>query len=143
MVSHGYDASKPGQGLNTLLCFYFLKGNISVFLVVLVVLGLQLQLYVRWYCTHCLSLALSLSLCLSCCSQLQHRASVKRFVSLRCLNPKTIGRISPSQGRYLHTEQKQTSMPQVGVEPAIPVFERAKTFHALDRVLLLFTNIHV
>jgi hypothetical protein len=27
----------------------------------------------------------------------------------------------------------QTSMPQVGFEPTIPVFERAKTVHALDR----------
>jgi hypothetical protein len=47
--------------------------------------------------------------------------------------------ISPSQGRSLHTKQHtqnkrtQTSMPWVGFEPTIPVFERAKTFHALDR----------
>jgi hypothetical protein len=27
-----------------------------------------------------------------------------------------------------------TSMPEVGFEPTIPVFERAKTVHALDRV---------
>jgi hypothetical protein len=27
----------------------------------------------------------------------------------------------------------QTSMPRVGFEPTIPVFERAKTVHALDR----------
>jgi hypothetical protein len=39
--------------------------------------------------------------------------------------------ISPSQGRYL--TQTQTAMPRVGFEPTIPVFERAKTFHALDR----------
>jgi hypothetical protein len=44
-----------------------------------------------------------------------------------------------SQGRYLHTEQhkqrinSQTSMPQVGLEPRIPVFERAKTVQALGR----------
>jgi hypothetical protein len=36
-------------------------------------------------------------------------------------------------------------MPQVGVEPTIPVFERAKSVHALDLVttvisFLLFTN---
>jgi hypothetical protein len=43
--------------------------------------------------------------------------------------------ISPSQGRYLHTEQHKqrinahTSMPRVGFEPTIPVFERAKTVH--------------
>jgi hypothetical protein len=46
--------------------------------------------------------------------------------------------ISPSQGRYLHgttqTQNKrgQTSMPLAGFEPTIPVFKRAKTFHALD-----------
>jgi hypothetical protein len=46
---------------------------------------------------------------------------------------------SPSQGRYLHTGQRkhrintQTSMPRVGFEPTIPVFERAKTVHAIDR----------
>jgi hypothetical protein len=27
----------------------------------------------------------------------------------------------------------ETPMPQVGFEPTIPVFERAKTVHALDR----------
>jgi hypothetical protein len=27
----------------------------------------------------------------------------------------------------------QTSMPRMGIEPTIPVFERAKTVHALDR----------
>jgi hypothetical protein len=28
-------------------------------------------------------------------------------------------------------------MPWVGFEPTIPVFERAKTFHALDRAAIL------
>jgi hypothetical protein len=46
--------------------------------------------------------------------------------------------ISPSQGRYLHTEQHKqnkhtrTSMSRVGFKPTIPAFERAKTVHALD-----------
>jgi hypothetical protein len=46
--------------------------------------------------------------------------------------------IGPSQGHYLHTEQHkqnkrtQTSMPGVGFEPMTPLFERAKTVHALD-----------
>jgi hypothetical protein len=46
--------------------------------------------------------------------------------------------ISPSQGLYLHritqTQNKriQISMPRVGFEPMIPVFERAKTVCALD-----------
>jgi hypothetical protein len=41
--------------------------------------------------------------------------------------------IRPSQGPYLHTEQYKhrinahTSMPQLGFEPMIPVFQRAKT----------------
>jgi hypothetical protein len=36
--------------------------------------------------------------------------------------------------RTAQTQNKgtQTSMPQVGFEPMIPVFERAKTVHALD-----------
>jgi hypothetical protein len=36
---------------------------------------------------------------------------------------------------YTHT---QTSMPRVGFEPAIPVFEQAKTVHALDRAATVF-----
>jgi hypothetical protein len=31
----------------------------------------------------------------------------------------------------------QTSMPRVGFEPPIPVFERAKTVHALDRMVIV------
>jgi hypothetical protein len=48
-------------------------------------------------------------------------------------------RIIPPQGRYLYTGQHkqnkrtQTYMPQVGFEPTIQVFERAKTVHALYR----------
>jgi hypothetical protein len=77
----------------------------------------------------------------SCCSHLEHKASVKRFVSLQFLNVGhsvgLLGRvISPSQGRYLtQTQNKhaQTSMPRVGFESTIPPFERAKAVHALDR----------
>jgi hypothetical protein len=77
----------------------------------------------------------------SSCSHLEHRASVKRFVSLQFLNLRhsvgLLGRvISPSQGLYLTQTQnkhRQISMPRVGYEPRIPVFERAKTVHALDR----------
>jgi hypothetical protein len=66
----------------------------------------------------------------SCCSYLEHRASVKRFVSLQFLNlrhlAEVLGRgISPSQDRYLTQTQnkhKQTSMRRVGFEPTIPVF---------------------
>jgi hypothetical protein len=37
--------------------------------------------------------------------------------------------------RAMQTQNKctQTSMPRVGFEPKIPVFERAKTVHTLDR----------
>jgi hypothetical protein len=47
--------------------------------------------------------------------------------------------ISPSLGRYLHTEQHkhnkhtQTSMSWVRFEPTILAFERAKTVHAFNR----------
>jgi hypothetical protein len=74
---------------------------------------------------------------------LEHRTSVRRFVSLQFLDLRQLvgllGRgISPTQGRYLHAGQHtqykrgQTSMPRVGFEPTIAVFERAKTVHALD-----------
>jgi hypothetical protein len=57
----------------------------------------------------------------SCCSNLEHRASVKRFVSLQFLNLRhslgLLGRvISPTEGRYLHrttktqNKRRQTSM---------------------------------
>jgi hypothetical protein len=48
------------------------------------------------------------------------------------------------QGLYLYTEQhkliinaytQQTSMPQVGFEPTIPVSERVKTVNDLDHVV--------
>jgi hypothetical protein len=66
---------------------------------------------------------------------LGHRASVKRFVSLQFLNLRQsvglLGRgINPSQGRYI----TQTDIHALsGIQPMIAVFERAKTFHALDR----------
>jgi hypothetical protein len=74
-----------------------------------------------------------------CCSHLQHRASVKRLVSLQFLNLRhsvgLLGRvISPSQGRYLtliQNKHKETSMLRVGFERTIPSFERAKTVRAL------------
>jgi hypothetical protein len=62
--------------------------------------------------------------------------------------------ISPSQGRYPYTGQHknskrtQTSMPQVGFELTIPVFERAKAVDVLDRAATVigskfFTNVYV
>jgi hypothetical protein len=62
------------------------------------------------------------------------------FFSFLILHTQTVGLlgrgISPSQGRYLHTEEhkhRQTSMPSVGFEPTIPAFKRAKKVHALGR----------
>jgi hypothetical protein len=77
---------------------------------------------------------------------LRHRASVKylfhfSFLILR----QSVGLlglgISPSQGRYIRrTTQRQntqTYMPWMGFEHTIPVFERGKTIHALDRAATL------
>jgi hypothetical protein len=68
-----------------------------------------------------------------------------RWPHFQFLNLYTVCRtptgISPSQGRYLHTEQHkqnkctQTFMPRVGFEATIPVFDRAKRVHALDRAV--------
>jgi hypothetical protein len=94
--------------------------------------------------TPSLSIYLSIIYLCSCSSHLEHRASVKRFVSLQFLNlghsVGLLGKgISPSQGRYLYrtiqTQNilRQTSMmPRVGFQPRVPVFEWVKTFHALD-----------
>jgi hypothetical protein len=94
-----------------------------------------------WLYTSTPPYAFMVGLVCSYCSHLEHRASVKRFVSLQFLNLRhsvgLLGRvISPSQGRYLTRTQsthKQTSIPRVGFEPMIPVFEREKAVHALDR----------
>jgi hypothetical protein len=78
-----------------------------------------------------------------CCSHLEHRAPVKRFVSFHFLDLRhSVGLlgwgICPLQGHYLHrttqtwNKRRQTSMPWVGFKPTIPMFEQVKTFHALD-----------
>jgi hypothetical protein len=38
-------------------------------------------------------------------------------------------------------KRTQTSMPRLGFEPTIPVFERAKTVHALDRAATVIASI--
>jgi hypothetical protein len=96
-------------------------------------------------CIHNIKKSLILRLSFSLSSvfpTLYHRTSVKRFVSLQFINPKTLGR-TPWTGdqlvaRPLPTTQtqnkhRQTSVPWVGFEPTIPMFERVKTVHALDR----------
>jgi hypothetical protein len=71
---------------------------------------------------------------------LEHRTSVKRFVSLQFLCPRTVGR-TPWTGNQpvawpipTQTQNKrtQTSMRRVGFEPTIPVLELAKTVDDLD-----------
>jgi hypothetical protein len=82
---------------------------------------------------------------------LESRASVKRFISLLFLNLRQsvgpLGRgISLSQGRYLTEKQnkhKQTFMPWVGFEPTIPVLERKKIFHALDRPATVIGSLNI
>jgi hypothetical protein len=39
-------------------------------------------------------------------------------------------------------KRTQTSMPPVGFEPTIPVFERAKTVHALDRAVTVIGAVY-
>jgi hypothetical protein len=39
-----------------------------------------------------------------------------------------------TQNKRNTKKNAQTSMPRIGFEPPNPVFERAKTVHALDRV---------
>jgi hypothetical protein len=52
--------------------------------------------------------------------------------------------ISPSQGRYLHrTTQTQNKRKLAGFKPTIPVFKRAKTFHALDRAATVTGGHHI
>jgi hypothetical protein len=68
------------------------------------------------------------------------------LAAFQFLNLYTVGRtpwnggISPSQGRYLHTDT-QTSIPRVGFQPMIPVFERAKTVHALVHAVTVIGRI--
>jgi hypothetical protein len=83
--------------------------------------------------------------CLSVCLSMALQPFVGPWPSFQFLDLLTqsvglFGRvISASQGLYLnrgqHKQNKhtQTSMPRVGFGPTIPVFERAKTVHALDR----------
>jgi hypothetical protein len=72
----------------------------------------------------------------------QHRAPVKRFVSLQFRNTNTVGttlwtwdqpvaRPLPTQGNT-NTQQTQTFMLWMGFELKIPASERAKTVHPLD-----------
>jgi hypothetical protein len=78
-------------------------------------------------------------------------ASVELFVSLQFLNPKTDGRTVwkgdkpvarplATQDNTTQNKRTQTSMPRVGFEATITVFERAKTVHALDRAATVISQ---
>jgi hypothetical protein len=82
---------------------------------------------IGWNLRHWLSLSLSLSMALE---------PFRPWPLFQFLNPShtqsvgLLGRgISPSQGRYLHTDIHSSN----GIELTNPVFEREKMVHALDR----------
>jgi hypothetical protein len=63
-----------------------------------------------------------------------------QFLDLFTQSVGLLGRgISPSQGRYLTTGQYNNTHTDIhaGFETAIPVFERVKTVHALDRAAIV------
>jgi hypothetical protein len=78
----------------------------------------------------------SLSLYLSLCGRFF------KFLNLYtvCRTPWTGGQSVARPLPTHRTTQTQTSMPRVEFEPTIPVFEREKTFHALDRAVTLIGN---
>jgi hypothetical protein len=96
-----------------------------------------------WICTFSIfSVHVSLSFPLLPLRSIGHPWSALFYPTFLILGQSVgpIGRrISLSQGRYLHSTTqiqnkcRQASMSWVGFEPTIPVFERAKTVHALDR----------
>jgi hypothetical protein len=80
-----------------------------------------------------------------CCSHLEHRASVKCFVSLQFRNLRqAVGllrrEIGATQGSYLHinTEKSQTNIHALnGIGTHDPNFVRAEVVHALDRAAIV------
>jgi hypothetical protein len=50
-----------------------------------------------------------------------------------------VARPLPAHRQHKQNKCTQTSMPEVGFESLLPVFERAKTVHALDRAAFLIT----
>jgi hypothetical protein len=76
---------------------------------------------------------LSPSLPPSCCHHFEHSASVKRFVSLQFLNLRqSVGLLYRGSARRKVATYTKQHKHTINV-PAIPVFQRAKTFYALDR----------
>jgi hypothetical protein len=53
-----------------------------------------------------------------------------------CMGDQPVARpLSTHRTTQAQNKRRQTPMPRVGFEPTIPVFERAKTVHALDRAV--------
>jgi hypothetical protein len=99
----------------------------------------------RFWSTLSTNLSICLSIYLSVCLPM----AIRPLLDLGCFfsflilytvgrtpwtGDQTVARLLPAH-RTAQTQNKrtQTSMPQVGFELMIPVFERAKTVHALDR----------
>jgi hypothetical protein len=75
---------------------------------------------------------------------------VKHFVPLQFLNLRqSVGLLGWGSARrkaatyHKQNKYRQTSMPLVGFEPTIPAFERAKTFHALNRAATVISEFSV
>jgi hypothetical protein len=76
---------------------------------------------------------------------LEHRASVKRFVSLQFLNPQSVGLlgwgISPSQDRYLYEHRVNTNIHALsGIRTHDPSFRAGKASYKIDSFRLILTG---
>jgi hypothetical protein len=120
-----------------------MKNSLKLLFWTSVILRVYDNHYLPTYLPVCLSVCMSAGLSIYL-SMALHPFLVPwpifQFLDLFRQSVELLGRgISSSQGRYLYTVQHkqnkrtQTSMSQMGFEPTIPVFERAKTVHDLDR----------
>jgi hypothetical protein len=96
----------------------------------------------------CSTVIFGMPACLySCCSQLEHRASVKSFVSFQFLNLRqSLGlsgrEISPSQGRYLHrTTQTQNKRRQTAIHALSGICTHDPSVRARKDISCLRTHI--
>jgi hypothetical protein len=122
----------------------------------LICLSISLTIYLSIRLSIRLSICLSIDLCIYLSIPVAPSCSIGisetlHFTSISYLR-QSVGllgwAVNPSQGRYLHrttqTQNKirQTCMPWLGFETKIPVFERAKTFHALDGAFHISQILH-
>jgi hypothetical protein len=129
----------------------YLSICLSIYVCLSIYLSAYLSIYLSIYLPACLSICMSiyLSIYLSIHLLLWNLLlDLGRFFSFLMFY--RVGRTpwagdSSLQGRYLHTpgtaqtqnKCTQKSMSRVGFEPTLPLFERAKTVHASDRVATL------